>query len=375
MESRGVVAREPNAALQLEPIEVEDPGPGEVLVQIAASGICGSDLHVMHGRSNAVTFPVVLGHEGAGVVQSVGAGVTTVQPGDRVVIALYAPCHECPSCLRGRFVLCTGTARVQAIFGKMADGSTRLRDSAGQPLHPMVGAGTLAEHTVVRAGQLVKLPDDVPLDLACLAGCGVTTGAGAVFNIGQVAPGDTVAVVGCGGVGLNVVQAARIAGATVIVAVDTNPAKLDLACRVGATHAIVPGDGGLVPAIQAVVPGGVDVAFEVVGSPELIAATFESTRPGGTCVMVGSPPPGSTIPIDGRQLFNERKLAGCVGGSNVPARDIPRIVDLYRLGRLDLDALVSARRPLEDFQTAIDETARGEVARSVVVMGAPASAI
>jgi S-(hydroxymethyl)glutathione dehydrogenase/alcohol dehydrogenase len=375
MESRAVVAREPNAALQLESIEVADPGPGEVLVRIAASGICGSDLHVMHGRSNAVTFPVVLGHEGAGVVQAIGPGVTTVQPGDRVVIALYAPCHECPSCLRGRFVLCTGTARVQAIFGKMADGSTRLRDRAGNPLHPMVGAGTLAEHTVVRAGQLVKVPADVPLDIACLAGCGVTTGLGAVFNIARVAPGDTVAVVGCGGVGLNVVQAARIAGATVIIAVDTNPVKLDLACRVGATHALVPGEGGLVAAIQAVVPGGVDVAFEVVGSPELIASTFEATRAGGTCVMVGSPPPGATIPIDGRQLFNERRLVGCVGGSNVPARDIPRIVDLYRLGRLDLDVLVSARRSLNDFQTAIDETARGDVARSVVVMDPAALAI
>lgn len=373
MESRAVVAREPNTAPRLETIEVADPGPGEVRVRIAASGICGSDLHVLHGRSAAVTFPAVIGHEGAGVVDAIGAGVTTVQPGDPVVIALYAPCHECASCLRGRFVLCTGTARVQAIFGKMADGSTRLRDAAGTPLHPMVGAGTLAEHTVVRAGQVVKLPADVPLDLACLAGCGVTTGVGAVFNIGQVAPGDSVAVVGCGGVGLNVVQAARVAGATVIVAVDTNPAKLDLARRLGATHTLVPEEGGLVQAITAIVPGGVDVAFEVVGSPALIASTFESTRPGGTCVMVGSTPPGATIPIDGKQLFNERRLVGCVGGSNVPARDIPRLVELYRLGRLDLDLLVSARRPLDDFQTAIDETERGDVARSVVVMDGTAT--
>jgi S-(hydroxymethyl)glutathione dehydrogenase/alcohol dehydrogenase len=361
--SRAAVVRDADSGVRVEEIEVDDPQPGEVRVRLVASGVCGSDLHVLHGRSIAAVFPMVLGHEGAGVIDAVGAGVEGLEPGDHVVVALYGPCHACPSCARGRFVHCSGPARVQAIRGLMADGSTRLRDGEGQPLHPMVGSGTLAEHTVVRAAQVVKVDDDLPLDLLCLAGCGVTTGLGAVFNIAEVAPGDTVAVVGCGGVGLNVVQGARIAGAATIVAVDTNPAKLDLAQRLGATHTTRAVDG-----IGEVVPGGVDIAFEVVGSPQLVAETFRATRPGGTCVMVGSIPPGSTIPIDGGALFSDRRLRGCIGGNNVPAVDIPRIAALYRQSRLDLDTLVSVRRPLDDVGTAVAETERGEVARSVVVM-------
>lgn len=371
MRARGVVLRDLETGPQLVDFEVDPPGPGEVLVRLLASGVCGSDIHVLHGRSNAVTLPVVMGHEGAGVVEEVGPGVTAVRPGDHVVLALYGPCHQCPSCSVGRFVQCDGTARVQAIFGRMADGSTRLHGPDGTDLHPMVGTGTLAEYSVVRDSQLVRIADDIPLDLACLAGCGVTTGLGAVFNIAEVAPGDSVAVVGCGGVGLNVIQGARIAGASTIIAIDTNPAKLSLASQLGATHTVDTGEAAgspdLVEAVNAVVAGGVDVAFEAVGSPALIARTFLAARAGGTCVMVGSPPPGATIPIDGRGLFMERRLLGCLGGSNVPARDIPRIMDLYRQGRLDLDTLVSARRTLDDFAVALAETERGDVARSVVV--------
>jgi Zn-dependent alcohol dehydrogenase len=379
LRARAVVVRDVAAGARIEEIEVDDPPEGEVRVRLAASGVCGSDLHVLHGRSNAVTFPMVLGHEGAGVVESVGPGVAGLAPGDHVVLALYGPCHGCPSCARGRFVHCSGEARVAAIFGRMADGSTRLRTvdaegaAGGEPLHPMVGTGTLAEYAVVRASQVVRIDDDLPLDVLCLAGCGVTTGLGAVFNIARVATGDTVAVVGCGGVGLNVVQGARIAGATTIVALDTNPAKLELARRLGATHTLDPTAGGSEPGAIArlvgeVAPGGVDAAFEVVGSPELVAETFLATRPGGTCVMVSAMPPGATIPVDGRALFSDRRLQGCVGGNNVPAVDIPRIAALYRQGRLDLDALVSARRPLDDVAAAIDETGRGSVARSVVVL-------
>ncbi|HEV7758347.1 MAG TPA: alcohol dehydrogenase catalytic domain-containing protein, partial [Acidimicrobiales bacterium] len=276
LRARAVVVRDVASGARIEEIEVDDPRDGEVRVHLAASGVCGSDLHVLHGRSNAVTFPVVLGHEGAGTVESVGPGVEGLAPGDHIVLALYGPCHGCASCLRGRFVHCSGPARVAAIFGRMADGSTRLRaDDDGAALHPMVGIGTLADYAVVRASQVVKIDDDLPLDVLCLAGCGVTTGLGAVFNIAEVATGDAVAVVGCGGVGLNVVQGARIAGATTIVALDTNPAKLDLARRLGATHTLDPTagatttDGGrsIAAAVGEIVPGGVDVAFEVVGSP------------------------------------------------------------------------------------------------------------
>jgi S-(hydroxymethyl)glutathione dehydrogenase / alcohol dehydrogenase len=371
MRAHAVVVRAVSDGPQLEEIDVEGPHAGEVLVRVAASGICGSDLHVVHGRSVIDAFPMVLGHEGAGVVEAVGDGVRTVSPGDHVVLALYGPCGECTQCRTGRFVLCDGTARISAISGRMADGSTRLRLGGGETLYPMVGVGSLAELAVLRADQVVRIDPEIPLDLICLAGCGVTTGLGAVFNVADVRPGESIAVVGVGGVGLNVVQGARIAGATTIVAVDTNPRKLDLAQRLGATHAVDPRDSGIPDAVRGVVPSGVDVAFEVVGVPRLVADAFLATRPGGRCVMVGSPPAGEPIPIDGRALFSERRLLGTTGGSNVPARDIPRIAQLYQEGRLDLDTLVSARRPLHDFAESIAETERGEVARSVVVMSDP----
>jgi Zn-dependent alcohol dehydrogenase len=363
-----VVVRTVEEGANLEEIEVDPPGPGEVLVRVAASGICGSDLHVVHGRSVIDAFPMLLGHEGAGVVEEVGGGVESVAPGDHVVLALYGPCGECASCRTGRFVLCDGTARVAAISGRMGDGSTRLRLADGGSLYPMVGIGSLGEVAVLRADQVVKIDPSIPLDVICLAGCGVTTGLGSVFNVADVRPGESVAVVGCGGVGLNVVQGARIAGATTIVAVDTNPLKLDLARRLGATHTIDPSGSSIRDAVQSVAPRGVDVAFEVVGVPEIVAETFLATRTGGRCVMVGSPPAGQPIPLDGRALFNERRLLGTTGGSNVPARDIPRIAQLYQEGRLDLDTLVSARRPLADFAESIAETERGEVARSVVIL-------
>jgi S-(hydroxymethyl)glutathione dehydrogenase / alcohol dehydrogenase len=370
MRAQAVVVRSVSDGPRLIDVEVEDPHHGEVLVRVAASGVCGSDLHVVHGRSVIDAFPMVLGHEGAGVVEAVGSGVSAVAPGDHVVLALYGPCGECPACRAGRFVLCDGTARVAAISGRMADGSTRVRAASGNdPLFPMVGIGSLAELAVLRAEQVVKVDANIPLDVICLAGCGVTTGLGAVFNVADVHAGETVAVVGCGGVGLNVVQGARIAGATTIVAVDTNSRKLALAEELGATHTVDPSGSGIVDAINRVVAGGVDAAFEVVGVPQLVAETFLATRPGGRCVMVGSPPAGEPIPIDGRALFGERRLLGTTGGSNVPARDIPRIASLYTDGRLDLDTLVSARRPLRDFAESIAETERGEVARSVVVMG------
>ncbi|HEX7097203.1 MAG TPA: Zn-dependent alcohol dehydrogenase [Acidimicrobiales bacterium] len=350
----------------VEDVTVLDPEPGEVLVRIAASGVCGSDLHVIHGRSVAANLPMVLGHEGAGVVEAVGAGVESVSPGTHVVIALYGPCLRCANCLAGEIVHCNGPARMANIFGRMADGSTRLRQG-DVALHPMVGCGSLAEYVVVRESMVVPVPDDVPLDVIALAGCGVTTGLGAVFNTAQVRPGQHIAVVGCGGVGLNVVQGARIAGASVIVAVDSNPMKLDLARKLGATHTVaVSDDTPMKDAVFEAVPGGVDVAFEVVGNAELVAQVFELTRPGGTCVMVGSPAAGTKIPIDGRSLFSERRLMGTTGGSNVPHRDIPRIVELYRSGRLDLDTLISQRLPLERVDEAFAAVEAGTVARSVI---------
>jgi S-(hydroxymethyl)glutathione dehydrogenase/alcohol dehydrogenase len=350
---------------RVEDVTVLDPQPGEVVVRIAASGVCGSDMHLIHGRSVVATLPMVLGHEGAGIIEAVGAGVDSVEPGDHVVIALYGPCLQCAHCLRGEINLCDGAARTSNMFGRMADGSTRLRQG-DQPVYPMVGCGSLAEYSVVRSTMVVKVPDDVPLDLIALAGCGVTTGLGAVFNTARVGPGDRVAVVGCGGVGLNVVQGARLAGAATILAVDTNPMKLDLAARVGATGCIDASKEPMKDAVLRAVPGGVDFAFEVVGNSQLVAQVFELIRPGGLCVMVGSPPPGEVIPLDGRVLFMERRIAGTMGGTNIPQRDIPRIVELYRQGRLDLATLVGQRLPLDRVHDAFAAAEAGTVARSVI---------
>ncbi len=364
-----VVIRSYDEAPTLEALTVDDPGPGEVLVTVTASGVCGSDIHALHGQSNAGVLPMVAGHEGSGTVEAVGPGVTSVAPGDHVVLGLYGPCYECDACRHGRFVLCTGEARVNAIRGLMPDGTTRLQSELG-PVHPFVGIGSLAERAVLRDAQVVKIADDVPLDVMALAGCGVTTGLGAVFNIAAVAPGDRVLVVGCGGVGLNVVQGSRLAGATTVIAADTNRTRLDLAADFGATHCIDPGDTPIPEAVARIVPGGVDVAFEVVGDPALVAEAFELTRGGGTCVMVGAPPPGSVLPIAASSLMlGERRLVGCLGGSNMPHRDIPRIVELYRRGRIKLDELVGERVALTDFTRAFADTAAGRVARCLVLPG------
>jgi S-(hydroxymethyl)glutathione dehydrogenase/alcohol dehydrogenase len=364
---RAVVIHDYEKGANVEDVEIVDPRPDEVVVKVAASGVCGSDMHLLHGRSVAANLPMVVGHEGAGVVDWVGAAVTDVAVGDHVVLALYGPCGQCNSCRSADFVNCNGNDRVKNIFGMRGDGTTALRQN-GKQIHPMVGSGTLAEYSVVRSSAVVKIPHDVPLDVICLAGCGVTTGVGAVLNTAKVTPGSTVAVVGCGGVGLNVVMASKLAGAARIIAIDTNSTKLDMAANAGATDCVDSSTQSMQDAVMSLVPGGVDFAFEVVGNAALVAQTFELTRPGGTCVMVGSPPTGEKIPLDGRSLFNERRLLGTIGGSNVPGRDIPRIVSLYQAGKLPIDTLISQRLPLERVHEAFAAAEAGTVARSVIVM-------
>jgi S-(hydroxymethyl)glutathione dehydrogenase/alcohol dehydrogenase len=302
----------------------------------------------------------VLGHEGAGVVDAIGSGVTAFSPGDRVIMTMGASCGRCARCAVGEAVLCEDPGRGNRLQGLMGDGSARVHRGK-EVLHPFVGSGTLAEHAVVPAHELIPLENDIPFEVACLTACGVTTGLGAAFNIAQVWPGATVLVIGCGGVGLNVIQGSRLSGAARIVAMDTNPAKLELARRVGATDAVESLED-----VRARFPRGVDIAFEVVGVPELVAAALELTRTGGTCVAVGSNPPGSVFQIPAQTLFPQRRLLGCMAGGNVPRREIPRILDLYRAGRLDLDILVGTTLPLDDVDKAIAVAESGEVARAVV---------
>jgi S-(hydroxymethyl)glutathione dehydrogenase / alcohol dehydrogenase len=367
MRARAAVLTEFGVPLTLSEIEVAAPRQGEVMVAIVASGICGSDLKALDGGNPRVQdLPFILGHESAGVVTEVGPGVTSVRPGDHVVIAMNRPCGRCRDCARGQAYLCSDPARLNAIMGLMADGTTRLT-IAGEPARPMIGVGSFAEYAVVAEAACVRVPADAPLDLLALTACAVVTGVGAVLNTARVEIGSSVLVVGCGGVGLNVVQGARLAGATTIIAADVVAEKLELARRFGATHPVLAGN--LRDQVDAVARGGVDYAFDVTGNPAAFTAAFEATRPGGTTVLVGSPPPGLTIGIAPQTLLGSRRLMGTQGGDAVPARDLPLLADLYRSRRLNLEDLVSERVPLDRLNEAIGHVRAGSVARSLIVFG------
>ncbi|MFC4906342.1 alcohol dehydrogenase catalytic domain-containing protein [Actinomadura gamaensis] len=362
---RAAVLREFGEPLEIAEVAVAEPGAGEVAVRIAASGVCGSDIKALDGNSPVVRhLPCVLGHESAGVVEQVGPGVANVKPGDHVVIAMNGPCGRCRACARGRAYLCSGKARMSAIMGVFPDGSTRL-SLGGEAVRPYIGIGAFAERAVVAEAMCVKVAKDAPLDLLALTACGVVTGYGAVVNTARVEPGTSVLVVGCGGVGLNVIQGAVLAGATTIIAADVVESKLRLAGEFGATHTLLADD--LPKQVGEIVRGGTDYAFDVTGVPEVLTKAFAATQPGGTTVMVGSPAAGQDLAIPPGQLFGSRRLMGTQGGDATPARDLPILADLYRRGRLNLDGLVSERVPLEQVNEAIAHVRGGAVARSVIV--------
>jgi S-(hydroxymethyl)glutathione dehydrogenase/alcohol dehydrogenase len=362
---RAAVLREFGSPMEITEVEVEDPRAGEVLVKVAASGVCGSDIKALDGKSPVVReLPYILGHESAGVVAATGPGVTSVKPGDHVIIAMNGPCGSCRNCARGNLHLCSGRARMSAIMGLMGDGTTRLTVD-GTAARPMIGIGSFAEYAVVAEATCVKVGKDAPLDLLALTACGVVTGVGAVLNTARVEPGSSVLVVGCGGVGLNVIQGAVLAGATTIIAADVVDAKLELAKEFGATHTILADD--LAGQVGEIVRGGADYAFDVTGNAEVLARAFSATQSGGTTVMVGSPPAGQTIGVPPQTLFASRRLMGTQGGDAAPARDLPLLVDLYRRGRLNLEGLVSERVPLEKVNEAVEHVRSGAVARSVIV--------
>jgi S-(hydroxymethyl)glutathione dehydrogenase / alcohol dehydrogenase len=365
MEMRAAVVREFGAPMEVTGVQIEDPKAGEVRVKISASGVCGSDIKALDGKSPVLkTTPCILGHESAGIVDTVGAGVTLVKPGDHVIVAMNGPCGRCRNCARGRAFLCSGKRRMRAIVGLMIDGTTRLKVD-GETAQPMIGIGSFAEYVVVGDATCIKVPDDAPLDLLALTACGVVTGVGAVLNTAKVEPGSSVLVVGCGGVGLNVIQGALLAGATTIIAADVLDSKLELAAAFGATHTILADD--LVKQVGEIVRGGVDYAFDVTGNTGVLVTTFNATQPGGTTVMVGSPPPGKTIDIAAQTLFGSRRLMGTQGGDSNPAHDLPLLVNLHRQGRLNLEGLVSERVPLEQINDAVAHVRAGAVARSVIV--------
>jgi NDMA-dependent alcohol dehydrogenase len=351
-----------NEPLTVEPLAVRDPGDGEVMVRLGASGVCHSDLHAITADL-PMPIPCVLGHEGAGVVEAVGPGVRRVKTGDHVVLNWVPYCGSCWYCQSGRGYLCeTGYVKAMA---------SPCFDRQGTPIWQFAGVGTMAEYTVVAESACIPIDADVPLDRACLIGCGVMTGVGAVFNTARVQPGESVAVFGAGGVGLNVIQGAQIAGANPIIAVDLNERKLGFARQFGATHTVNGGSSDPIGAIQELTGGrGVDVAFEVIGVPDVVLQAFMATRRGGKAVIVGVPPMGAMISVPGALVpLSEKSLLGSLYGSANMARDVPRLIDLYRAGRLKLDELITRRYKIAEVNDAFIAMKQGEVARGVIVFG------
>jgi Zn-dependent alcohol dehydrogenase len=346
-------------------VEIEAPHPGEIKIRVGASGVCHSDLSMQNGTLMTPT-PVVLGHEGAGEVVELGEGVAGLAPGDHVVVSWVPQCGECFFCTRGQAELCEKSSRAM-ISGGLLDGTTRL-SSGGAPLFQMAASGTFSEYTIIPAIGAVKIPDDIDWKVAALIGCGVLTGVGAALNTADIAEGDTVAVVGCGGVGLNVIQGAVIAGAGRIIAVDTQPNKLEMARAFGATDT-VDASSGVGRVMELTEQRGADVAFEVVGAGPTIEQTISMVRRGGQAILVGVPRMDVmlTIPAFLGMVVAEKTIKGCWYGSSDVQRDVPLLLDHYRAGRLKLDELVSREIDLDDVNTAFEAMERGEVARSVIV--------
>lgn len=354
--------------LEVEEVELEGPKQGEVLIHYSASGICHSDYSVLFGVLGGKT-PMILGHEGAGVIEEVGPGVTDLKPGDPVVAVLTPSCGNCDQCRENRPYLCSQMAKLMAL-GAMLDGTTRF-SKAGKPVYQMAGLGTFAERAVIGARSAVRVRPDAPLDTVCLIGCGVTTGVGAAVNTAAVAKGTSVAVIGCGGVGLSIIQGARINGAAQIIAIDPVPEKRALALHVGASHAVDPRAGdGPVAQVRALSGGfGVHYAFEALGRTETIEQAWAMLRPAGRAIIVGMPNLREKAKLRMVGLFGEKRIKGSGYGSAVPSRDIPRFVDWYLSGELKLDDMITQRIPLEQVNRAFEEMGRGEGARSVIVHG------
>ena len=365
MKTEAAILWRPREPVEIREIEVAPPREGEVLVEIAACGVCHSDLHVIEGDLPE-PLPLVLGHEASGRVQEVGPGVESLAPGDHVVLALVPACGTCSECLRGRPNFCQVGARM-AETGTLADGTSRLSLN-GTMLHHFNSVSSFAGHAVVPESVAVKIRDDVTLDTVALVGCAVLTGCGAVLNTAKVGEGATVAVWGCGGVGLNVVQGARLAGAAQIVAIDTRPDKLELARTLGATDVVEAAPKvDVVPAVRGLTGGGPDYAFEAIGTEPTIQQAWEAAGPRGTVVVVGILPKGKTLTIDPWQFFSEKTLKGSFLGSARIREDIPRLVDLYAAGDLRLDELVDRRIELSELPEAFERLRASEGLRQLVV--------
>jgi S-(hydroxymethyl)glutathione dehydrogenase/alcohol dehydrogenase len=363
--ARAVVCREHNKPVLVEDIAVDPPRRGEVTVRLGACGVCHSDLSVVTGTI-ALPLPIVLGHEGAGVVEEVGEGVGELAQGDHVAFSFIYMCGKCRFCLSGRPVLCLEQGRA---LTTPLEGTPRVHDASGKPLNIFSGCGAMAQYATVSAENLIKIDAGIPLECAALVGCGVTTGVGAVFNTARVKPGSSVAVFGCGGVGLSAIQGARIAGAERIVAIDTLEAKLALAKQFGATDTLLakPGEDVVKP-LKKLTGGGPDYAFECVGSGELAATAYRAIARGGLAVVVGVAKPSDTTALRSMTMvFEEKTLTGSYFGSCVPRVDFPRMFGLYLKGELKLEELITRRYSVEEAPQAFADLQSGRNARGVLI--------
>ncbi|MGH9243987.1 MAG: Zn-dependent alcohol dehydrogenase [Acidimicrobiales bacterium] len=363
---RGAVCPGVGEKMEVWDLDLDAPKAGEVKVRMAAAGVCHSDLSIQNGTI-MFGFPTVLGHEGAGVIEEVGEGVTDLEPGDHVVLSFVPQCGQCFFCSRGQGYLCE-LAAAGVMTGGLLDGTPRF-SREGAPVRQMSCTGLFAEATVVPAIGAVKVPQDIPLKSAALIGCGVLTGVGAAINTAAISEGDTVAVIGCGGVGLNVIQGARIAGAGEIIAVDMVPTKLELATQFGATRTVNAAERDAVGGVMELTEQrGVDVAFEVIGLKQTIDQTIIMTRRGGQAIVVGVPRMDAIVEVPAflGLVASAKTIKGCWYGSSNVHRDVPRLVELYQAGQLKLDELISRTITLDEVNDAFDAMERGEVARSVI---------
>ncbi|MFN0093019.1 MAG: Zn-dependent alcohol dehydrogenase [Acidimicrobiales bacterium] len=358
---RAAVLREQPGQLSIEDISHDKPGPHEVVVRTAAAGLCHSDLHYMEALYPH-PLPAVLGHESAGVIEAVGDQVSYVKPGDHVITCPSVYCGGCEYCLTGRLALCNNKGAVTRPKGappRLSKGDEKMAQFAL--------LSSFAERLLVHENAVVKIREDMPLDRAALIGCGVTTGVGAVLNTAKVEPGSTVAVIGCGGIGLSAVQGALLAGAARIIAIDMVPSKLEVARSFGATDVVNPADGDPIGQVRELTGGGVHYAFEAIGLKVAAEQAWKMLRPGGTAVVIGMIPVGQKVEIHGPELLSEKRLMGSSMGSNRFRVDMPRYIEFYLQGRLKLDEMVSARITLDEINEGFEAMKGGGVNRSVIV--------
>jgi S-(hydroxymethyl)glutathione dehydrogenase / alcohol dehydrogenase len=352
--------------VDMQDVTLAEPGPREVEVAIAAAGVCHSDLHVLRGEWS-VPVPAVMGHEGSGVVTKVGSAVMGLEVGDHVVLSWVPACGQCRPCRRGRPAQCSLCATVVAPLGMLLDGTSRL-SCGDEMIHHYLGVSSFAERVVVPESGAIKVRSDAPLDAIALIGCAVATGVGAVRNTANVEAGSTVAVIGCGGVGLSCIQGARLVGASQIVAVDVLPSKLELARKLGATDVIDATVGDVVEQLRALVPEGLDYVFDAIGKVSTTEQAISALGLGGAAVVVGLPPVGSMARFDPLALAEaDQRILGSNYGSVDTQRDIPWLVDLVMEGQLDLESMISARRPLEEAGAALADLNAGEALRQLLI--------